>query len=356
MNVNPILKNYKTKLLYSTIWILVISIQIVVVLVYTNLNLEFIIFDTIIFNFLFAFGILPLWYSVGFNPSEGKKWTFQLFAHFVQACLLGFLCLSVGTVIIAIIFSGQVECISFLKTSLWWKAAEWFLFFTVAVMYFYLKKYIARLNDKVANEIRLNELLKDGELNLLKSQINPHFLFNGLNSVNYLIVNDSKQAQKMLVALSEYLRYAVLSTKQTFSILQDEMENINRYMAIEKLRFGEKIMYETDIAPECLSLKIPSMLLQPLFENAIKHGVYESVQAVRINVKITATEQFMTFNINNEYDTENSSAKKGSGTGLNNIRERLRLTYGRAATLQINTENELFAVTLSIPLTVRNET
>jgi LytS/YehU family sensor histidine kinase len=238
----------------------------------------------------------------------------------------------------------------FLTISLYWKALEGMLFSTVAVLVYYLYVYVEQLNEKVANEIRLTRLIKDSELNMLKSQINPHFLFNGLNSVNSLVVIHPEQAQKMLVALSDYLRYAVLSTNNMYSHVADEMENIARYLSIEKLRFGEKLVYESDIDPECLTAEIPSMLLQPLFENAVKHGVYESLETVRIMARITRDSRYVNIELRNDFDTEGVSQKKGSGTGLQNIRERLRLLYGTNAAMQTKADNGVFTVMLKIPL------
>jgi len=205
-----------------------------------------------------------------------------------------------------------------------------------------------QLNEKAANEIRLNRLLRDGELNLLKSQINPHFLFNSMNSVNALIIRNPEQAQKMLIALSDYLRYAVVSTNRTYSCVSDEMENIARYLSIEQVRFGDRLLYESHIAPQALSAEIPSMLLQPLLENAIKHGVYESLETVRIVAKITRDRQYLNIEITNDFDEDGFVPKKGSGTGLKNIRERLRLMYGTSASMQTKTENGVFTVKLRI--------
>jgi LytS/YehU family sensor histidine kinase len=243
---------------------------------------------------------------------------------------------------------GNAEYRHFLGISLWWKALEGLLFYVVTVLVYYLYLYMEQLNEKAANEIRLNRLLRDGELNLLKSQINPHFLFNSMNSVNSLIIRNPEQAQKMLVALSDYLRYAVLSSNRVYSCIADEMENIDRYLFIEQLRFGDRLQYKQEIDPAALTAEIPAMLLQPLFENAIKHGVYESLETVRIVAKITKERQYLNIELSNDFDEEGIAQKKGSGTGLKNIRERLRLMYGTSATIQTKAEKGVFTVMLKI--------
>lgn len=350
MNRNPIFANYRSRMLYAGIWTFITGIQITVTYFTEGLSFGYVFADSAVFNLLIAGCLVPLWYPVRFNRWERRTWQFIFAAHFLLACVIISAWLLAGYGICYLIGSDDAGYMRFLNISLWWKAAQGLLFYSVAVLVYYLYVYVERINEKTANEIRLNELLKDGELNLLKSQINPHFLFNGLNSVNSLIIRNPEQAQKMLVALSDYLRYAVLSTNRMYSRVEDEMENIARYLAIEKMRFGEKLVYESEIDPDCLPAEIPAMLLQPLFENAVKHGVYESLQTVRIVVKIAKADRYLNVELSNDFDRENVSPKKGSGTGLRNIRERLRLIYGDSAALHVKSDSGKFIVMMKIPL------
>ena len=350
MTKNPIFSNYRSRMLYAGIWAIVIVVQTTGVFLSSDLPFGYAFADTTIFSILFAVFIIPLWYPVQFNRWERGTWRFNLAAHVSLACavIVGWLLLGYG--LCFLMSAGSALYRHYLNISLWWKALAGILFYAVAVLVYYLYVYVEQLNEKAANEIHLNRLLRDGELNLLKSQINPHFLFNSMNSVNSLIIKNPEQAQKMLVALSDYLRYAVLATNRDYSYMADEMENIERYLSIEQLRFGDKLLYEQDIDPSALTAKIPAMLLQPLFENAIKHGVYESLETVRIVAKITKDTQYLTIGINNNFDGKGISQKKGSGTGLQNIRERLRLQYGTSATMQTKSEHGVFTVILKIPV------
>ena len=350
MNKNPILSNYRSRRLYAVIWAVIIFVQTTGVYLSSDLPFGYAFADAAVFSFLFAGFIIPLWYPVQFNSWKRETWRFNFVAHILLACIVIFGWLLLGYGLCFLIGLNNTEYRHFLNISLWWKAPEGILFYAVAVLVYYLYVYIEQLNEKAANEIRLNRLLKDGELNLLKSQINPHFLFNSMNSVNSLITRNPEQAQKMLVSLSDYLRYAVLSTNRAHSCVSDEMENIALYLSIEQLRFGEKLLYEPDIDPSALSVEIPAMLLQPLVENAIKHGVYESLEMVRIMMKITKDDPYLNIELSNNFETEGNSQKKGSGTGLQNISERLRLIYGNSAAMQIKTEQGVFTVMLKIPL------
>ncbi|MDR3093566.1 MAG: histidine kinase [Bacteroidales bacterium] len=348
MSGNPIFSDYRSRILYSGIWWLISCSQMLIVHLATDLPFGYVLLDTIVFNLMFSIFIIPLWFPVRFNRWERQTWHFNLVAHFSLAFAYLMVCLSVGYLIALPVALTDSDYLDFLNISIWWKLIEGELFYIITILIYYLYVYVEKLNEKAVNEIRLNKLLKDGELNLLKSQINPHFLFNSLNSVNSRIITHPEKAQQMLVALSDYLRYAVLSTNRVYSRVEEEMENIGRYLAIEKLRFGEKLRYEEDIAVECLQASIPAMLLQPLFENAIKHGVYESLQTVCITVKIGYEGQKLLIELSNDCDDSQPSQKKGSGTGLQNVRERLRLLYGNSANLYTKAENGKFLVKIEL--------
>jgi len=348
MYKNPVFGNYRSRLLYAGIWTLLCIGQAFVVHL-SGLAFGYAFVDSVVFNLIFATLLLPLWYPIRFNPWTGRNW----YAHLVVLSVLSIAVLTCWLLLASsighLVGLGQLDYLHFLQNALWWRWIQGLLYYIVMVLVYYLCIYVERLNEQAANEIHLHKLIKDGELNLLKSQINPHFLFNSLNSVNALILKQPEQAQKMLVALSDYLRYAVQSTQRVYACLADEMENIRRYLSIEQLRFGEKLQYEVQIGPNCLDLAIPAMLLQPLFENAVKHGVYESLQTVRIFVSITKEGEHLHLVLCNNYDTDGVSAKKGSGTGLHNTRERLRLLYGPAAAMQLRAEQGLFTVEIKIP-------
>ena len=151
------------------------------------------------------------------------------------------------------------------------------------ILTYYLFVSLSNLSEKNAKEARLESLVKETELKMLRSQINPHFLFNSLNSISSLTITDPEKARDMVVKLSEFMRYALSRKDEQPVSLQNELENLRLYLDIEKVRFGDKLTTEEIIEPNCLDFKIPVMLLQPLYENAVKHGVYESTESVRIH-------------------------------------------------------------------------
>jgi len=183
---------------------------------------------------------------------------------------------------------------------------------------------------------------------MLKSQINPHFLFNSLNSISSLTITNPEKARDMVIKLSDFLRYSVSTNTSRFTTLQNELANIQRYLEIEKVRFGDKLQFEFILEGTCKDHLIPIMLLQPLFENAIKHGVYESIEKVKIEMDCKYTSGYLEIVIWNDFDP-NAHARKGTGLGLNNIRERLRLLYKTDTLLKTSVEGTKFFVFLSLP-------
>jgi LytS/YehU family sensor histidine kinase len=216
------------------------------------------------------------------------------------------------------------------------------------ILTYYLFVSLNNLSEKSAKEAKLESLVKETELKMLRSQINPHFLFNSLNSISSLTITDPEKARDMVVKLSEFMRYALSRKDEQPVSLQNELENLRLYLDIEKVRFGDKLMTEENIENDCLDFKIPVMLLQPLYENAVKHGVYESTESVRILTTAKRIEGYIEIIISNNYDPA-PSLKRGTGTGLLNVSRRLEVFYGKKASIKTTRENGVYTVTIYIP-------
>jgi LytS/YehU family sensor histidine kinase len=204
------------------------------------------------------------------------------------------------------------------------------------------------LSEKNAKEARLESLVKETELKMLRSQINPHFLFNSLNSISSLTITNPEKARDMVIKLSEFMRYALSKKDEQPVTLRSELENLRLYLEIEKVRFGDRLFTEENISENCLDIKMPVMILQPLYENAIKHGVYESTECVNIRTKVSCNNGYLEIVISNNYDQAPTSAK-GTGTGLINVSRRLDLFFGNRASIKSTKENGVYTVSLFIP-------
>jgi len=218
----------------------------------------------------------------------------------------------------------------------------------------YLVRELRKTKNKVHEEQQTAKLRKDAELFKLRQQLQPHFLFNSLNSINALIGREPKKARQMVQQLSDYLRNTLKKEDDNFVSFQEEMDDLRLYLAIEQVRFGHRLNVVEKIASDFEALKIPPFLLQPLVENAIKYGLYGTTGIVTISISAQKIKEELIFSISNPFD-ENSVIPHGTGFGLDSVRRRLYLLYARNDLLKIDqsvAENELqiFTVKLIIPL------
>jgi len=208
--------------------------------------------------------------------------------------------------------------------------------------------YYENFKAKVKKEGELKALIREAELHALKSQINPHFLFNSLNSISSLTMSDPAKAQEMVINLSSLMRYSLKHGQNETVSFGTELQNIKLYLSIEKVRFGRKLQPVFKVDEHCYQGVIPNMILQPIFENAIKYGVYEATEPVEILTEATCSNDALEISVTNSYDPGVRS-KKGEGIGLRNIRERLQIIYGNSALLKIKDNRKNFTITLTIP-------
>lgn len=202
------------------------------------------------------------------------------------------------------------------------------------IMYF----TITSLRDRRLSELRQSELaraLKVAELRLLKSQLNPHFLFNCLNSVRALIADDPTGAQNAVTQLARTLRYTLTAGQEEVVSLDRELEIVADYLELESLRLGERLRIERAIADEAHSAHIPVMLLQTVVENAIKHGIAELPQGGALRISAEAREGMLIIEVENPRP-QSPSQSPSQGVGLRNAAERLRLLFGAAAALDLD--------------------
>ena len=197
--------------------------------------------------------------------------------------------------------------------------------------------------NNTRNEKKLEEqerLLAEARLAALTSQINPHFLFNTLNSVSSLIRTDPNQARVMVVRLSKVLR-RLLRKHETFSTLRDELSFIEDYLAIEVVRFGDKLRFERDVSEDTLDMLVPSMLLQPLVENSIKHGLRSKVEGGTIRIRTYRTEHKLHLLVEDDgvgIPEEKLATLMDRGIGVNNVHERLKVLFGSEYRMWIDSE------------------
>ena len=347
--LNPIIKNRNYIIAYIVIWVTIFLIQTLIVNFFYGIDSVKSITDSAVFNLLFALIGFNLWYVIRFNLKETPNVFDLLFNHLIVAVLViaGWIVVSYFSLIY--LFPDNSSYKGFLNDSLPWRVITGIFYYLLFVMYYYVMLYYEDLQEKLKTEAELKILINEAELTALKSQINPHFLFNSLNSISSLTITNPDKAQEMVIKLSDFLRYTLSHDKNEKASLKEEFSNLNRYLDIEKIRFGHRLNFSTNIAEKCNNVMIPNMILQPLIENAIKHGVYNSTEEVLVNLTCKKDESNIIIEITNEYDPD-SVKKKGSGIGLKNIRKRLQIIYKRRDLLQVHAEKLIFRAILKIPI------
>ena len=192
------------------------------------------------------------------------------------------------------------------------------------------------------------KLAKDAELFKLRQQLQPHFLFNSLNSINALIGMKPDEARKMVQQLSDFLRGTMRKEENQLISFSEELDYLKLYLEIEKVRFGYRLKTELDIAEESLRWKIPSLLLQPIMENAIKFGLYGTTGEVTIALRARVIDKYLVIAVMNPYDAD-MQMPTGTGFGLNSVKRRLYLLFARSDLVEINKEKNHFVVVIKIP-------
>jgi sensor histidine kinase YesM len=271
--------------------------------------------------------------------SRGKKLTYRM-ASSLLAHILGWL--------LPIWITSMIIGFGLFQ----WQIYLWLGVFIAVVVIIHsfhmLVSFYRELREKDVLEEKLKTLAAQAELKALRAQINPHFLFNSLNTIASLVSSDPPRAEESVERLADIFRYALSASDKEFATLRDELEFIDSYLEIEKARFGERLEVTKDISPDILDTPIPSLILQPLVENSIKHGSGENGK-MRIAITGHTDGELVQLAIKDEGGGIPEQVRKGvytSGTGLRNVSERLRKVYGEGYGLEVkeNTPSGTIAV------------
>jgi two-component system LytT family sensor kinase len=214
---------------------------------------------------------------------------------------------------------------------------------------------LARLGAAVAEHVeqlrgvQMQNLVSQAELKALQAQINPHFLFNSLNTLYGTIDRSNAEARRLVLNLADVYRY-LLRSERTLVEVEEELRIVRAYLEIEELRLGAKLRTAVDAEQSALHVSIPLLSIQPLVENAVKHGVASRMGAGFVRLKIRANSQSVSVEVSNsgEWDPR-ALASPGAGIGLTNVRRRLELCYGTEAQFDVRAANGVTTVRFVLP-------
>jgi len=346
---HPILNDRKNTIIYFVVWVLIAAVHTLILWFLVDITPYLAVADSLVFNLLFMGMGLSVWYTIRYSGYIRGLITDQVLNHILSGVVAIGIWLGVGYLILYFILSEQTAYLEFLNRSIPARVISGLFYYAVLVLIYYLNLNTQDRQERIRNEARLRLQVREAEIDRLKAQINPHFLFNSLNSVSSLIGDNPGEAREMVIKLSDFLRYSLEYKENEMTTLKSELDHIKSYIGIEKVRFGNRMSFYIDLQPECLDMRLPHMILQPLVENAIKHGVYESTEPVEIRLHAACDErELLNVTISNDYDAR-VPARKGKGIGLTNTMHRMKLVYNSDRFFSVDRTANHFTVQLTFP-------
>ncbi len=259
-------------------------------------------------------------------------------------------CIIIGTIIYALAFSsnyflGQFKSEEFKFATPFIGIVNLSAVIVIWSLIYFSYHYFQNYKRAVIESYIWEAAVKDFELKTLKSQLNPHFMFNALNSIRALIEEDPKSAQTAVTKLSNILRYSLKIERNETVPLEEEVQVVSDYLALESIRLEERIKYNISIDPNTSKLEIPPMMIQTLVENGIKHGIAKQTDGGEISVSTFLDNSNLRIKIKNTGRLEEELLKRSNGFGLSNTKQRLNLIYGSKASFEIknNPDNSVSA-------------
>jgi two-component system, LytTR family, sensor kinase len=302
-------------------------------------------------------------YLVGFVGTLGLRWLLRLWrglaplplaaAMLLPAVLIG------AAMSVTLAIGWQLTCTEDcqpMRAVSWFGAAIAYTYLILAWTFLYITLRVYRaLQLQRRQMMEATAMAHEAQLKMLRYQLNPHFLFNTLNAISTLILDrDTVTANRMLQGLSAFLRLSLDNDPMQRVTLRQELDALMQYLEVERLRFGERLRVDTDVAPDCGDAMLPSLLLQPLIENAIKHGVARRVEGGTLSIRARRDGAMLQIEVADDGPgcgaTGPAPPGNGHGVGLVNVRERLRVLYGERQSFEAaDREPQGFLVRLRLP-------
>lgn len=300
----------------------------------------------------YAFVCLSAWYSCRGIPIEGSSFTGLVGPHLLAAIIVSIFWVLTARGFARFLshferFQGIDQKVANITQLL---LIIGILQYLLAVALFYVILAHEESREAEQRAMQAGILARDAELRALKAQVNPHFLFNSLHSISALTSSDPKRAREMCIALADFLRSTLgLGEKELIS-LEEELSLIRSFLAVEKIRFGARLQMEEQVDKDVLDCMVPPLILQPLVENAVSHGIANLTEGgwIRLHAGYANDHSSVSIDVDNTFDPE-APARRRSGVGLVNVRRRIDTRYGNNASFSVEKNGEQFHVGLLLP-------
>ncbi|WP_460683734.1 sensor histidine kinase [Niabella aquatica] len=326
-------------------WVVLVIAQVLIFSRLFTFPVRIVITDSLVsITMLLLVSLLVLNITKYYLPTS-----YQYAGIIASSLVLSLLWLLITNSFLKIIFDSYIAYLGFLHNSLVIRFTFAFLLLTIVTIASILWHNWHERQKESQRKADVEALSREAELFKLRQQLQPHFLFNSLNSINALIGLDPQQARKMVQQLSDFLRGTLKKEESQMVTLEEEITYLNLYLEIEKVRFGNRLRTRIDISEGCKTALLPTLLLQPIVENAIKFGLYDTTGQTLITITCHSEQQELIIMVSNPYDPETSVPKKGTGFGLSSIKRRLYLLFARNDLLYTNAKDNIFETIVKIP-------
>jgi two-component system, LytTR family, sensor histidine kinase AlgZ len=305
---------------------------------------------------IYAFIGLSAFYLCRAFPIGREDRTWQAVpAHVSAAATVGGLCVG-----LAWIWARLLESLNIGLQPQLYLAQPWLLFavgallFWLATAFHYVLIASSASQDAERRSLEAGLLAREAELKALRAQLDPHFLFNSLNSISSLTAGDPSAARKMCLLLADFLRDTLRLGAAQRIPLQEELNIVERYLSIEQVRLGARLHVSKETSAQALTAKVPALILQPLAENAVVHGIAHLLEGGTITIRAHEEHSMLVVCVSNPCDPHRPRHKR-SGVGLSLVRQRLQSQFGLAGQLEIGEERGEFTAKVTLPLELPNE-
>lgn len=283
---------------------------------------------------------------------EREGWLGRIFLHLSIAVIVAAIFDVFGHATYAALVAGEERTFSLVNSLLTLRFLDELIIYLTVLAAGFARDYFMRYQDRQAEmlqlrtqAVQLQAQLAEARLQTLRMQVNPHFLFNTLHAVSSLVERDPRGVRRMIARLSELLRYTMERAGEQEVSLHEELLFLEGYLEIQQIRFQDRLEVEEDIDPEVLDALVPSLILQPLVENAIKHGVSRTEELGRIEIKAWREDETLCLSVRDNGPglsdaSEDRRSAPTEGVGLRNARERLQSLYGTAQRLNLESVEE----------------
>lgn len=298
-----------------------------------------------------GFIVLSAWWICREYPLTGARLSRSLPAHLVAMVVS-----SAVWVVLAAALAAAIENWGGFSLPAEARRRDLGLLFAIGILFYVLSAVghslslaVRASHDAERNALGSEVAAREAELRALRAQLNPHFLFNSLNSINSLIGTDPEAARRMCERLGDFLRRTLTLGALDSVTVGEELALVDRYLDIEQVRFGDRLRVEREIDPGATACLVPPLLLQPLVENAVKHGVQDCVDGGVIRLRAERDEDRLVLQVDNPVDAD-APRRGGAGVGLVNVRRRLEVFGAQGAQLVTANSDGRFRVTLTLPV------